>query len=101
MTTPWFARYIQAPPAAARPEVVRVPVAGATCPSCASDDVRRYPISNEFGPRMATKCQACLHILAVERPGPEDDWPPFRSVTRDWEPAPSERPPGAAPAEGG
>ncbi|MEN0134109.1 MAG: hypothetical protein AAGC80_03120 [Rhodococcus sp. (in: high G+C Gram-positive bacteria)] len=30
-------------------------------------------------------------MLALERPTVEDNWPPFRSVTYDWEASPSER----------
>jgi hypothetical protein len=87
----WIERYIQSPPADPRPVVAREPVSGAVCPECGSDDVRRYPIANQYGPRMAVKCQACLHILATERCTVEDNWPPFRSVTWDWDPSISER----------
>lgn len=90
MTTPWFARYIQAPPTTTRPVVERVAVPDLVCPSCGDRDVRRYPVSDQHGARMATKCQGCLHTLAIERPGPEDDWPPYRSVTADWRPSPIE-----------
>jgi hypothetical protein len=83
----WAERYIQAAPVEERPTVERVKVEGATCPSCGSDDVRRYPVATQHGARVATKCQGCLHILAVERPLPEDEWPPFRSTTFDWEPS--------------
>jgi hypothetical protein len=86
----WFERYSQPPPTSARPRVERVPVDGAECPACGSADVRRYPVSNQYGPRIATKCQACLHTLSIERPGPEDRWPSYRSVTADWKPSPIE-----------
>ena len=36
------------------------------------------------------KCQRCYHSLAVERPALEDNWPPFRSATYDWDASPSE-----------
>jgi ssDNA-binding Zn-finger/Zn-ribbon topoisomerase 1 len=64
---------------------------GQTCPACGGADVRRYPIGWYKGPRMVTKCQACFHSLAVERPALEDNWPPFRSATYDWQPSASER----------
>lgn len=69
----------------------RVPVAGEVCGACGSHDVRRYPIANHLGPRMTVTCQACLHVLRVERPGPEDRWPPFRAVAYDWDASPAER----------
>lgn len=89
--TGWIERYIAPRPEQARPEVERVPVAGVTCPQCGSDDVRRYPIASHQGPRMATKCQACLHALTVERPAAADNWPPFRALTYDWPASPAER----------
>lgn len=63
--------------------VERKPV-DATCPACESRDVRRYPVVAALGPRIVTKCQACFHVLALERPKPEDDWPPFRAVAYEW-----------------
>lgn len=87
----WVQRYYFPRPTELRLTVERTKVEGATCPACGSNDVRRYPIANEHGARMATKCQACLHVLKIERPGPDDIWPPFRSVTYDWEPSLAER----------
>ena len=87
----WYARYTQQAPNAERIYVERTPVEGARCPECDSDDVRRYPIANHLGPRMVTKCQACFHVLALDKPVEADNWPPFRSVTYDWEASPSER----------
>ncbi|MDT7726558.1 MAG: hypothetical protein QOI21_3134 [Actinomycetota bacterium] len=87
----WQHRYTQQPPAEAQIYVERVPVPGLTCPSCGGEDIRRYPIANHFGPRMATKCQTCLYALAIDRPKEEDNWPPFRAVTYDWEASPAER----------
>jgi hypothetical protein len=55
-----------------------------TCPRCGSDDVRRYPLADHIGPRIATKCQSCFHALSIERPKPEDNWPPFRPAAEDW-----------------
>lgn len=71
--------------------VEREPVEGAECPRCGGTDVRRYPIGWHRGPRMVVRCQDCLQSLAVERPGPEDCWPPFRSATYDWQASLSER----------
>jgi hypothetical protein len=87
----WIERYVQSAPADARPVVPRSPVPGAKCPACGSEDVRRYPIANQHGPRMTTKCQACLHILSTERTTLEDNWPPFRPVTWGWDASISER----------
>lgn len=87
----WYARYTQLAPDAERVYVERTPVEGSNCPECGSDDVKRYPIANHLGPRMVTKCQACFHVLALDRPTAEDNWPPFRSVTYDWDASPSER----------
>lgn len=84
-------RMIFTTPAASAMTVTKEPVAGQVCPQCGSDDVRRYPIGWYKGPRMVVKCQACYHSLAVERPLPEDSWPPFRTATYDWDASPSER----------
>jgi predicted RNA-binding Zn-ribbon protein involved in translation (DUF1610 family) len=87
----WLQRYVNPRPTADQLIVPREAVEGATCPKCGSGDVARYPVSNEHGARMATKCQACLHTLKIERPLVEDNWPPFRPVTYDWKASPSER----------
>ena len=71
--------------------VRKEPVADAECPQCGGDDVRRYGVGWFKGPRMVVKCQACYHTLAVERPRPEDNWPPFRWASYDWEASPAER----------
>ncbi|MFN8217857.1 MAG: hypothetical protein U0R71_14780 [Solirubrobacterales bacterium] len=71
-------------------EVAKTPVQGASCPQCGSEDVARYPIGWCRGPRIVVKCQACYHSLSIERPAPEDNWPPFRAATYDWEPSPAE-----------
>jgi hypothetical protein len=91
MSTDWLDRMLYPRPTEDRIYAVREPVEGAVCPSCGSGDVRRYPIANHFGPRMTTTCQSCLHILKVERPALEDNWPPYRSVTYDWAASPAER----------
>ncbi|ODU02970.1 MAG: hypothetical protein ABS81_15865 [Pseudonocardia sp. SCN 72-86] len=87
----WNHRYTQTPPTEERIHVERVPVEGLTCPNCGSDDIRRYPIANHLGPRIATTCQKCLTSLKVERATEADNWPPFRSVTYDWPASPGER----------
>lgn len=70
-------------PEAERLTVERLPV-NATCPSCGSSEVARYPVANFIGPRMVTKCQACFHHLAIDVPSYDDHWPPWRSATHDW-----------------
>jgi hypothetical protein len=85
----WVESYIQGPPATLNVE--RVAVDAGPCPECGSEDIRRYPIGCVWGARMVTKCQGCLHSLEIERPQSADSWPPFRPLTLDWEPAPSER----------
>lgn len=87
----WNHRYTQTPPAEPRVHVVRVPVEGHTCPNCGGTDVARYPVANHLGPRIATTCQTCLTRIAVDRPTAEDNWPPFRAVTYDWQASPGER----------
>jgi predicted RNA-binding Zn-ribbon protein involved in translation (DUF1610 family) len=87
----WQHRYTQQPPAEAQIYVQRETVADTTCPRCGGTTIRRYPIANHLGPRIATKCQDCLYALTVDRPKEEDLWPPFRSVTYDWEASPAER----------
>jgi hypothetical protein len=72
-------------------DVVKAPVVGLQCPACGSTDVARYPIGWYKGPRIVTKCQACYHSFSVDRPRPEDRWPPFRSVTYGWQPSAAER----------
>ncbi len=64
-------------------KVERVPV-DATCPACGGKDVRRYPVVAALGPRIVIKCQECFHVLSLERPKPEDNWPPFRALAYDW-----------------
>ena len=71
--------------------VRKEPVADTECPECGSHDVKRYGVGWFKGPRMVVKCQACYHTLAVERPRPEDNWPPFRAAGYDWEASPAER----------
>jgi hypothetical protein len=87
----WNHRYTQTRPDTKQVFVERLPVDGLTCPNCGSNDIRRYPIANQFGPRIATTCQKCLTPLLVERPTAEDNWPPFRSVTYDWPASVGER----------
>jgi len=87
----WVERYSQPRPSSEQPTVDRVKVEGLTCEKCGGDDIRRYPVAAVHGPRMATKCQDCLHTLSLERPKDEDFWPLFRPVTWDWEPSLAER----------
>ena len=70
-------------PEAERLYVERVRV-DATCPSCGSDNVARYPVANHLGPRMVVKCQDCFTHLSVTRPEPEDHWPAWQTPTHDW-----------------
>jgi hypothetical protein len=72
--------------------VVKTPVEGATCPKCGGDDVRRYPIAWCRGPRFVVKCQSCYESLSIDRPTPEEPWPPFRAATWDWDVSVAERP---------
>ncbi|MEA2216246.1 MAG: hypothetical protein QOK19_1807 [Solirubrobacteraceae bacterium] len=65
-------------------KVARVPVEE-KCPRCSSSDVARYPIANHIGPKMITRCQSCFEILALDTPEPEDNWPPFKPATLDWD----------------
>jgi hypothetical protein len=85
-------RIIYQAPTEAQISVKREPVPGAVCPQCGGEDVRRYPIAWSRGPRIVTKCQTCFSALAVDRPAPEDAWPPFRAVAYDWEVSAAERP---------
>jgi hypothetical protein len=78
-----LSRLMPTPPTDERIYVERKPVV-ATCPQCGSDDVARYPVANFIGPRMVTRCQACLHSLAVDVPTAGDHWPPWQTVTADW-----------------
>lgn len=87
----WHAKYTQTTPTEERLYVTREKVPGMMCDQCGSDDVRRYPIANHLGPRMVTKCQSCFHVLTMDRPKVEDNWPPFRSLTYEWEASLSER----------
>lgn len=91
MSMTWYGRYTQQRPETERVYVERTPVPDAVCDQCGSTDVRRYPVACHWGARMVTKCQSCFHILALDRPTPEDNWPPFRSVAYDWEPSLAER----------
>jgi hypothetical protein len=87
----WVDRILYPRPSEERVYAAREPLAGASCPACASTDVRRYPIANHLGPRITITCQNCLHVLRVERPAPQDNWPPYRAVAYDWEPSLAER----------
>lgn len=87
----WMERYIYPRPTEERIYVERVLVDGVQCPRCQSSDVRRYPIANYLGPRIVTKCQDCFYVLSIEIPGPNDNWPPFRSVSFDWPASLAER----------
>jgi hypothetical protein len=77
-------RLMPLPPTSDRISVERLPV-DATCPQCGSRNVARYPVANFIGPRMVTKCQDCFHSLSVDVPTPDDQWPPWRSATTDWQ----------------
>jgi ssDNA-binding Zn-finger/Zn-ribbon topoisomerase 1 len=94
-------RMIFTTPDADQMVVEKVAVEGETCPECGGTDVRRYPVGWFKGPRMVVKCQDCYHSLRVERPLPEDNWPPFKTATYDWEASPSERASGVRPPAGG
>jgi hypothetical protein len=87
----WVNRMLYTRPQEARVYLERTKVEGASCPECGADDIRRYPIANHQGPRISTRCQVCFYQVALERPGPEDAWPPYRSVAYDWEASPAER----------
>jgi hypothetical protein len=86
----WVNRYVYARPETPQIYQEREPMEGETCARCGSDAVRRYPIAMHLGPRMAVKCQSCMYTVRIERPGPEDAWPPFRAVTQDWDASPAE-----------
>ena len=83
-----------APPASM---VVQRTLVDAVCPECGGQDVRRYPVGWVRGPRIVVKCQDCLCTLSVDRPAPEDRWPPFRAATYDWDVSPAERASARAP----
>lgn len=71
--------------------VKREPVADQQCPECGSSDIRRYPLVDWMGAKIATKCQSCFHVLALREPVREDQWPPYWPVTHDWAPSLAER----------
>ena len=85
-------RIIYQRPTEPRLYVEKQPVPDTTCPQCGSTDIARYPVAWSRGPRMVTKCQQCYTSLAVERPTPEENWPPFRAVAYDWDVSAAERP---------
>jgi hypothetical protein len=89
--THWSDRYTSPRPVEEQLHTERVPVDGAQCPACGSSDVRRYPVASHMGPRMATKCQDCFTVLALDRPTADDPWPPFRAVTYGWTASLAER----------
>lgn len=89
--TSWASRYIQATPAAEDLVVPRERINNVTCDACGGSHVERYPIACSYGARMAVKCQTCLAVLRLERPQAEDNWPPFRAATFDWDASPAER----------
>jgi hypothetical protein len=85
-------RIIYQPPTEGDLRVEKTPVADARCENCGGSDIRRYPITWSRGPRMVTKCQDCYTTISLERPRPEEPWPPFRAVAYDWEVSAAERP---------
>jgi hypothetical protein len=89
--TNWTSRYISSTPSREELVVPRAQIDGATCPQCGGTDIQRYPVACAVGARMATTCQTCLDVLKLERPTAEDDWPPFRAATYDWEASLCER----------
>jgi hypothetical protein len=86
----WYERYIYARPSE-KTLVLKREEVDQECPSCGGSDVRRYPIANHMGPRIVTKCQTCMTVLELRKPTAEEPWPPFRSVTYDWDASLSER----------
>jgi hypothetical protein len=86
----WVGRYFYPRPREEQLDVRRVHVEG-TCPECGGTDVRRYPSATHIGPRMITRCQECFYVVARDRPTSADTWPPFRSVTFDWDASMAER----------
>jgi predicted RNA-binding Zn-ribbon protein involved in translation (DUF1610 family) len=87
----WTTRYITPSRSPEELVVPREDLAEVTCPHCGGEEVQRYPVACVLGARMTITCQSCLHVLALERPRAEDNWPPFRSTTYDWEASASER----------
>jgi len=87
----WEKQFLYSRPTEPRPELAREPQPGVACESCGKEEVARYPVANHQGARIITRCQACLHIVSVQRPGRDDMWPPFRAVAYDWEPSLAER----------
>lgn len=84
-------RMIFQTPGSEEMRVIKQSVEGQKCPECGSTDIARYPVGHYKGPRIVTKCQACYHSLAVEVPQEADNWPPFRTLSYDWEASPAER----------
>jgi rubredoxin len=87
----WYERYIYSRPEEEVLYLTREVVEDTKCPECGGEDIRQYPLSNHLGPRIATKCQDCMHILEIRKPTAKEPWPPFRSVTYDWEASDCER----------
>lgn len=87
----WVDRILYSRPEENRVYAERTRLEGESCPSCGGADVRRYPVANHQGPRITVTCQDCLHVLRVQRPEPEDMWPPYRAVAYEWEPSLAER----------
>jgi hypothetical protein len=87
----WEKQFLYPRPTEPQLELERVPQPGVACEECGREEVARYPVASHQGARIMTRCQHCLHIVSVERPRPEDMWPPFRAVAYDWEPSLAER----------
>jgi hypothetical protein len=86
----WERRLIYPRPEAERLFLERTPIPG-RCPACDQESVATYPVATHQGARMLTRCQRCFHTISLERPGPDDAWPPFRSVSYAWVASPAER----------
>ena len=91
MTTKWTDSIIYPPPTEKYLFAKKEDVPGEQCPKCGSTDVKRYPIACYIGARIVCKCQNCFHILKMERPSLRDKWPPYRSITYEWEASLAER----------
>jgi hypothetical protein len=86
----WEKRLIYSRPEAEQLFLERELIPG-SCPACGEETVARYPVATHQGARILTRCQRCFHTLSLERPAPDDAWPPFRSVSYEWTASPAER----------
>lgn len=54
------------------------------CPGCGSTNTARYPVVCYRGILMVVKCQDCFYRLRYEDGKPDENWPTYQALSKDW-----------------